>query len=409
MSTLWAVLGLDVTYKTIATRDSWCPKIWKHVADHVGISTEATDQNSWFVQIRRDDTWLKHMRPPINSNFIQHASNEYERWSTNILFLSSFMQFMHIMVLRRTLPLHCVLWRLWRNKNRNQLFRRCPIETDRYLSCMDRRAWKSIPSPIWPLRMVIAGTRSLCCGVARQRNSIDLFDSFISIFNRSYSHTSYWSYSIHHTSSTIHLTYYQMNDNQNNYVRPGWVYILLQKYHAVREHWFRSLMLCLTWFYFLLATCFNVFLWTQTWSYSRTTSRVLAPSGGQSSLTFGLRPIPKATPEVAAVVVVVADETPVVKVNEPTTLVNADVIPTIVSGKWTSGIFILSLWRCSHYTIHHWTIFVAYLRQKHQPTRNHRWLQIKTFRTMQQHQLLRQAQHPKRYLPRLCYRLSNKN
>ena len=73
----------------------------------------------------------------------------------------------------------------------------------------------------------------------------------------------------------------------------------------------------------------------RTWSHSRTTSRVLAPSGGQSSLTFGLRPIPKAAPEVAAAVVAAAaaDETSVVNVNEPKTFVNPDVIPTVVSGK----------------------------------------------------------------------------
>ena len=35
---------------------------------------------------------------------------------------------------------------------------------------------------------------------------------------------------------------------------------------------------------------------------SRTTSRVLAPSGGQSSLTFGLRPTPPVKPEVKPVI-----------------------------------------------------------------------------------------------------------
>jgi hypothetical protein len=203
-----------------------------------------------------------------------------------------------------------------------------------------------------------------------------------------------------------------MNDNQNNYVRPGWVYLYIASKKSFTT-WVLTIDLVahavFDLFHVLLATCFNAFLWTQTWSHSRTTSRVLAPSGGQSSLTFGLRPIPKAAPEVAAAVVAAADESSVVNVNEPKTFANPDVIPTVVSGKWTSGIYILSLRCWCPYTTLHLSIFVAYLRQKNQPTHKNRWLQIKMFRTLQQHQLLRQPHHPKRCLPRLCYRLSNKN
>lgn len=260
-------------------------------------------------------------------------------------------------------------------------------------------------------KMSIAGTRSLYCGVDPPTKIAIHFFGWSHSFNR-----------LNRSSTTIHLTllpdtWIIHNEWQSEQLRPSGVSLSIYCFRKIIhymsvDYWLGSS--CCVWFYsmFWLATCFNAFLWTQTWSHSRTTSRVLAPSGGQSSLTFGLRPIPKAAPEVAAAVVAVAaaaDETSVVNVNEPKTFVNPDVIPTVVSGKWTSGIYILSLRCWCPYTTIHFSIFVAYLRQKNQSTQKNRWLQIKMFRKLQQHQLLRQRHHPKRCLPRLCYRLSNKN
>lgn len=67
------------------------------------------------------------------------------------------------------------------------------------------------------------------------------------------------------------------------------------------------------------------------WNISRTTSRVLAPSGGQSSLTFGLLPTPKIIPPATVAAPTVATQEVVVKVDEQKSVI-VDVVPTVVSG-----------------------------------------------------------------------------